>query len=275
MTDLRDLGLSSYEDRAYRSMLGLGPVSAMELAEASGVPEGRIYDVLDSLETRGLVRAQTHSRPKQYLAVEPAVAIDRLVETRSRELRAEIDRYEVLGDQLVEELSAETTVDERFLTTAIGTADATELLLERIEMADEEVVMVADVFTSEFDVAEMGPNVLDHVGAAIERGVDISLLVPRDLVAEVPGGLLERIEHPPFDDDAFRVRFTDRLHGGFFLIDHVELCFEVTNPMEPDAVVGLLNVKDPSFALELESQFRKHWEQAERYDPGDDPSGSH
>ncbi|WP_158853672.1 TrmB family transcriptional regulator [Halorhabdus sp. CUG00001] len=217
MTDLRDLGLSSYEDRAYRSMLGLGPVSAMELAEASGVPEGRIYDVLDSLETRGLVRAQTHSRPKQYLAVEPAVAIDRLVETRSRELRAEIDRYEVLGDQLVEELSAETTVDERFLTTAIGTADATELLLERIEMADEEVVMVADVFTSEFDVAEMGPNVLDHV----------------------------------------------------------ELCFEVTNPMEPDAVVGLLNVKDPSFALELESQFRKHWEQAERYDPGDDPSGSH
>ena len=267
MADLRDLGLSSYEDKAYRSLLGLGPVSAMDLAESSGVPEGRVYDVLDSLETRGLVRSQSHSRPKQYLAVEPEVAIDRLVDTRTRELREEIDRYEVLGDRLMGELSAEATVDERFLTTAIGTADATELLLERIEVADEQVVMVADVFTSEFDVAEMGPNVLDHIVAAIDRGVEVSMLVPHRLVDEIPGGLIERVERELFDDEAFAVRTTEQLYGAFFLIDHVELCFEVTNPMERDTVVGLINVKDPSFALELESQFRKHWEQADRYVP--------
>ncbi|MFW5950226.1 MAG: TrmB family transcriptional regulator [archaeon] len=269
MVDLRELGLSSYEDRTYRNMLGLGPVSAMEIADASGVPEGRIYDVLDSLEARGLVRAQTHSRPKQFLAVEPEIAIDRLVETRTRELSEEIERYEVLGDQLVDHLSSHASVEKRFWTTAIGTADAIELLIERIEVADEQVVMVADVFTPEFDVAEVGPDVLAHLAAAIERGVAVSMLVPRDSLEEVPGGLIERVQEEPFASDAFTVRTTDELYGAFFLIDHVELCFEVINPMERDGVIGLINVKDPSFALELESQFRKHWEQADRYEPED------
>jgi hypothetical protein len=53
-----------------------------------------------------------------------------------------------------------------------------------------------------------------------------------------------------------------------YLIDHAELCFEVVNPMEPNATIGLVNLKDPSFALELESQFRKYWEQAESFTPG-------
>ncbi|WEL21735.1 helix-turn-helix domain-containing protein [Halorhabdus sp. BNX81] len=268
MVNLCDLGLSSYEDQAYRTMLGHGPVSAMDLAQASDVPEGRIYDVLDSLETRGLVRCQTHSRPKQYLAVEPEAAIDRLVETRSRELREEINRYEVVGNRLIDELSADGSVSEQFLTTAIGVEDATELLLERIAVADEQVVMVADIFTSEFDVAEMGPDILDHIADAIERGVDVSMLVPHRLVDAVPGGFIDRIEREPFTDDGFAVRTTDQLYGAFFLLDHVELCFDVVNPMERDAMIGLINVKDPSFALELESQFRKHWEEATRYEPG-------
>ncbi|WP_159076943.1 TrmB family transcriptional regulator [Halococcoides cellulosivorans] len=269
MVDLRDLGLSSYEDRAYRSLLGLGPVSAMDLAAASEVPEGRIYDVLDDLETRGLVRSHSHSRPKKFLAVEPEVAIDRLVDTQTRELRAEIDRFEVLADRLIDDLSAEATVEERFLTTAIGTADATELLLERIAVANEQVAMVADVLTTEFDVAERGPDVLDHLADAIERGVSVSMLVPHDLVAAVPGGLVDRVEAEPFDADEFAVRTTEDVYGAFFLVDHVELCFQVVNPMERADVIGLINVKDPSLTHELEAQFHKHWEESEPFRPGE------
>lgn len=38
---------------------------------ASDVSVGRIHDVLTSLETRSLVRIQSASRPKKYVAVEP------------------------------------------------------------------------------------------------------------------------------------------------------------------------------------------------------------
>ncbi len=267
MADLRELGLSSYEDRAYRNLLGLGPVSASDLSETSGVPEGRIYDVLDSLEAHGMVRAQAASRPKQYVAVEPEVAIDRLVESRRRELSAEIERTEMVGNQLIDDLSAESTVEERFWTTAIGTEDAIELLFERIDVADEEVVMVADVFTPAFDIAEVGPDVLNRLASALERNVDVSILVSRNLVDEVPRQLIDRLRREPFRGDGFTVRTISELHGSFYLLDHVELCFEVTNPMERDAMVGLVNLKDPSFALELESQFVKHWEESETFTP--------
>jgi len=77
MADLRDVGLSKYEARAYRSLLESGPTTAKTLSEASGVPMGRIYDVLNSLEQHRLVRSQAASRPKKYVAVEPETARDR------------------------------------------------------------------------------------------------------------------------------------------------------------------------------------------------------
>ncbi|MEF8779939.1 MAG: helix-turn-helix domain-containing protein [Haloferacaceae archaeon] len=267
MADLRDLGLSSYEDRAYRSLLGLGAVSAPELSEKSGVPEGRIYDVLESLETSGLVRAQTASRPKRYVAVEPEVAITRLVETRTRELEAEIERHEMVGSQLIETLPSARTVEDRFQTTAIGTEDAVELLFERLDAADERIAMVANAFTPEVDIDELGPDALDRLAAALERGVDVSILASRHLVETVPGELLDRLSREPFASGGFSARTTDELHGTFYLVDHVELCFEVVNPMTPDAVVGLVHLQDPTFALELEEQFVKHWETASPFDP--------
>ena len=62
MASLRDLGLSEYEERAYRSLLETGPTTAKELSRTSDVPMGRIYDVLNSLETHSLVRSQVASR---------------------------------------------------------------------------------------------------------------------------------------------------------------------------------------------------------------------
>ncbi|MFD1513350.1 TrmB family transcriptional regulator [Halomarina rubra] len=68
-------GLSPYQAHAYVALLDLGAASATELAEASGVPKPRIYDVLDALEGHGFVEtyendalcAQAHS-PDEVLA---------------------------------------------------------------------------------------------------------------------------------------------------------------------------------------------------------------
>lgn len=267
MVDLCDIGLSSYEDRAYRGLLDLGPSSATEITQRTQVPKGRIYDVLDSLEARGMVRTQTASRPKQYVAVEPEIAINRVVEAQTRELRSEIDQYEVFGDQLIDQLSSESSVEDRFWTTAIGTDDSVELLYERIDAATEQVVLVADVATPALDIVEIAPDALEHVGDAIDRGVDVSLLASQNLVQQAPPWLIETVSQEPFDSGRFSVRTADALYGSFYLIDHDELCFEVADPMEGNDVVGLINLKDPEFAIEMEAQFLDHWERAEPFDP--------
>lgn len=265
MPDLSEIGLSSYEDRAYRGLLELGSAPATAVAERSDVPEGRIYDVLASLETRGMVRTQTASRPKRYVAVEPEIGVGRVVDARTRELEAEIKQYEVLEDQLVDALASGSTVDDRFWTTAIGTDDAVELLFERIDAATEQVVLVADIGTPTVDIVHVASDALDHLSSALERGVSVSLLVSRDLVDLAPSWLIDRVRRSPFDDAGFTIRTAEKLYGGFYLIDHDELCFEVGNPMEPD-VVGMINLKDEEFALEMESQFVKHWEEAEPFE---------
>ncbi|SFR64758.1 TrmB family transcriptional regulator [Halogeometricum limi] len=52
---LRHAGLSQYESAVVVSLLDTGAVSVSDLARASGVPQGRVYGVVDGLEREGLV----------------------------------------------------------------------------------------------------------------------------------------------------------------------------------------------------------------------------
>src|SRR6056297_2747560 len=116
MASLKDLGLSDYEASAYRALLETGPATAKELSEASGVPMGRIYDVLASIESQHLVRSQAASRPKKYAAVEPETALDRLLDDRKRELAEKADQYEDIVDELTGDLEHPTEPDDGFWT---------------------------------------------------------------------------------------------------------------------------------------------------------------
>ncbi|MBW3022798.1 helix-turn-helix domain-containing protein, partial [Candidatus Woesearchaeota archaeon] len=48
--DLKELGLTENEAKAYETLLRLGKTSASHISKESGVPYGRIYNVLSSLE---------------------------------------------------------------------------------------------------------------------------------------------------------------------------------------------------------------------------------
>jgi sugar-specific transcriptional regulator TrmB len=119
MSDLGELGLSSYEEKAYRALIALGPATAREVSEASDVPMGRIYDVLNGLDAREVVRTQPSTEPTTYAAVDPAVAIDRLLAERKRELDAKAARYEQVADAVASELAATTPTKSRFWSASL------------------------------------------------------------------------------------------------------------------------------------------------------------
>jgi HTH-type transcriptional regulator, sugar sensing transcriptional regulator len=88
---LKKLGLSSYEIKIFLTLLQTGQMKARELSRVSGIPYGRIYDVLYSLEKKGLVLV-VQSDPKNFEAVKSSIAIERLIEQeklRLREIEAE------------------------------------------------------------------------------------------------------------------------------------------------------------------------------------------
>lgn len=75
---IRDyFGLNIYETKVWLALVGKGVASAGEVAEISGVPRSRTYDVLESLEKQGFALAKI-GKPVKYLAVRPEVIIEKL-----------------------------------------------------------------------------------------------------------------------------------------------------------------------------------------------------
>ncbi len=56
--ELKKLGFNEYQAKIYTALVGLGVATASEISQASGVPPNKVYSVIDSLKTRGLVLAQ-------------------------------------------------------------------------------------------------------------------------------------------------------------------------------------------------------------------------
>lgn len=69
--------LNVYETKVWLALLGKGIASAGEVAEISGVPRSRTYDVLESLEKRGFAIIKL-GKPVKYLGVKPKIILEKL-----------------------------------------------------------------------------------------------------------------------------------------------------------------------------------------------------
>jgi sugar-specific transcriptional regulator TrmB len=85
--------LNIYETKVWLALLGKGVASAGEIAEISGVPRSRTYDVLESLEKQGFAISKI-GKPAKYIAVKPAVILEKL---KINMLKDAEDRVSVLS----------------------------------------------------------------------------------------------------------------------------------------------------------------------------------
>jgi sugar-specific transcriptional regulator TrmB len=267
MATLRDLGLSEYESRAYLELLDQGPTTAKQLSEASDVPMGRIYDVLNGLEGDGLVRSQAASRPKKYVAVEPESALDRLVETRKRELNQQAERYESIATELEDELEATGSVEGQFWTAAVGPEETVELLLERLSAADRRVHYVAGPPATQIDLDEVGWRVLEAFEAALDRGVAVDVLLDPALAESVPETLAGQFASRLGGYEQYRSRTAAAVDGTFTVVDGEEVCIEVPNPLDATGVFAMIDVKDVAFADEVRTVFESRWQESTPLEP--------
>ncbi len=92
-----DFGLNIYETKVWLALLSKGISSAGEIAELSGVPRSRTYDVLESLEKRGFV-IQKLGKPVKYIAVNPEIVIEKLRNNTETEAKEKLKTLSELKD---------------------------------------------------------------------------------------------------------------------------------------------------------------------------------
>jgi len=78
MTDMKTLGFSEYECKAYLKLLEVFPLNGYALSKASGIPRSRIYEVLNNLIDKQMVFEQADEKNRVYYPVEPKIFIEKL-----------------------------------------------------------------------------------------------------------------------------------------------------------------------------------------------------
>src|SRR3990167_4941918 len=89
--------LNIYEIKIWTSLLSRGVAAASELAEISGVPRSRCYDVLESLEKKGFIIMKI-GKPIKYIAIQPEAVVDRVKKKLEEDADEQIRIVEGLGE---------------------------------------------------------------------------------------------------------------------------------------------------------------------------------
>lgn len=99
VAQLTRLGLTSYEAKAYLTLIRRDSFTAAQVARQSGLPRQRIYDVLGSMVQKGLAVARPGNVVK-YAATPPDAAINQLLANH----RDDLSRIESAARSMVSDL---------------------------------------------------------------------------------------------------------------------------------------------------------------------------
>src|SRR3989338_5267406 len=116
LNKLKDFGLNTYESKLWTALLSRGVSTAGELSDISNVPRSRSYDVLESLQRKGLIIMKL-GKPIKYIAVPPDEVLERIKkkirkdsekqlqlinELKSGEILKELNSLHTIGIDLIE-----------------------------------------------------------------------------------------------------------------------------------------------------------------------------
>lgn len=270
---LKKLGLTSYESSAYLALLKLGNAGADEIAINAKIPMGRIYNVLSNLEETHLIRAQD-TRPKRFACVEPAAALERLSRNKQDELRQVSEDIERLANDLKSELSSVEArkTEKSFWTVAIG-EQSHELIRESISGSQKELLFfMASRMTSERlrkDLMnEDHLQILKVLYETIKKGVEVRVILNKgvdfSLIEDYP--IVKKLMMHMGKE--FNCRLATIPATPFDIIDGENVLLQMLNPLNPEELFAVVNIRDAKLAGELRKKFFAIWEKAEAYSGG-------
>lgn len=140
--EFREYGLTSNETKVFLQLSRFSPNTASEIGRSLGIPRTEVYNILSSLQGKGIIEA-TLDRPAKFFAIPVRRALDMLIEAeRSRISTMESKREEVLKRWEAVYPTVPPEEKER-LQLLRGTEQVYARLSEIIDRAKDEVDIVA------------------------------------------------------------------------------------------------------------------------------------
>ncbi|ERG97469.1 MAG: putative transcriptional regulator [Haloquadratum sp. J07HQX50] len=165
-SQLQELGLTKYQSEAYIAAVQAGEARPTDLVDISGVPQGRIYDVIDDLAKMGLIEVRSHGQGKSITAPSPEPVLEELKHRRIDDISQRIDAVSRGLDNLYEETDAET---DGYVTMVSRQETALRHIRQAIDAAECWLILSVPL--------RMYQEIKVEVAAAVKEGVTVRLLL--------------------------------------------------------------------------------------------------
>jgi len=221
--------LNIYETKIWLALLSKGIASAGEVAELSGVPRSRAYDVLESLEKRGFAIIKI-GKPVKYIAVKPTEVIEKMKSKTMLEAQEKVKSLSTLKE------TSEYNELEQLHTTGIapikshditgslkGRSNVLSRIREMLENAQSEVLICTSVVDFEDKSRVLIPS-LERINKANIK-LKVALSGDADKIKKVAAKF------------NIKVKPTDSV-ARFYISDKKEMIF-MTTPENADEEMGV------------------------------------
>lgn len=242
---LSELGLNKYEARAYLALITEGASTAKNVSDITGIPYGKVYEVIDSLVMKGFVMTLP-TKPMKCKALSPADAIN----SAKKNLHKRLKTVENVILTEIEPLFAQNKnfTEPRGIFWILTGRAAINKKMEELGTAAKHHI---NIFTSGNGIKRM-ESLKPILKAASKRGVKIYLS------GAISKECLEDIKNFDFCE----LKHTDMAHSQLFSVDGKEamLIEPIPDDSSPyygrDLGVWMLNEK---FVKCLEQLFTSHF----------------
>ncbi len=92
---LKDIGLDETEAQIYLTSLSLGPTTVLKIARSSYIKRTTVYGVIESLQSKGLMRIELKGLKQLYVAENPE-KLEAILDNRKREFSAKLPDFMAL-----------------------------------------------------------------------------------------------------------------------------------------------------------------------------------
>ena len=104
---LSEMGLTQYEAKVYNTLATEGVSTAKDISNICGIPYGKIYEIINSLTTKGFV-ITFPTKPMRYRALHPKKVISLVKEDNERKIK-------IAGKKILSELNNVFEKNKKFV----------------------------------------------------------------------------------------------------------------------------------------------------------------
>jgi sugar-specific transcriptional regulator TrmB len=167
---LKKFGLGEYEALAYSTLLSLGSGKASVIGKDSGIPQSKVYEVLEQLANKQLVEF-VGGRPKEFRAIPPQVALTNLLEERKRELKELEESIKLL--QSIKPVK-QNVIEGIWTAKGRGLKEFVNRVCEMFSRVEKYAYVISRDFT-------YSPKLGEAVKECVRRGADVRIIAMKGI----------------------------------------------------------------------------------------------